>query len=438
MWNVVLIVSIVVMCVAIYLQTVPRTKVPKHLLGYKAFAMEHLISDDLVAELVDLMKEMKHFQSNVDQSKAQGFKPVHEDFGESQPIEADGTCKHSLLFPNADHTRCIFPQRIDVGKHYLLTGGLEGSKENFHDLIDRVSSFGRYTFPSDIEKYPSVKRLFTSEAFQTAAKSICPNFDNNTVLDTFQFNYIMQVPGQTVSLHMDSPYFWGASRYQFPQWMLVAMVFSGLFQKQFIDQIQVVGYLHEWEIKQNTGGEFVYFLSDSPNDYGVVAPTKGSGTFVDGSKVIHAAKVYRPDVKAPHMDKDQDCALTFFQGDAWGVVCDGKTIANYNTSDLRMAIVYRARCFKDQEKLELYQEKKDEIMDFDEIVNKFKTDLVEKKGFKADYINSLARIDLAQVIMDTYSVYPLPPIDLAFIPWNYCALPLLYPWTEKFLSFFCK
>jgi hypothetical protein len=41
-------------------------------------------------------------------------------------------------------------------------------------------------------------------------------------------------------MHLDAPYFWGASRVSVPQWLLVSMVFSGLFQDKFVDQVQVL------------------------------------------------------------------------------------------------------------------------------------------------------------------------------------------------------
>lgn len=46
----------------------------------------------------------------------------------------------------------------------------------------------------------------------------------------------MQVPGQTVATHVDGVYFWGATRREFPQWLLACMMFSGLFQDEFIHQ----------------------------------------------------------------------------------------------------------------------------------------------------------------------------------------------------------
>jgi hypothetical protein len=248
--------------------------------------------------------------------------------------------------------------------------------------------------------------------------------------------------GQTVASHLDAAYFWGSSRFQHPQWLSVAMVWSGLFQDKFIDQIQVVGYIHEWDTEAkkkgiNIGGDFVYFLTDKPDGYGIMEPKTGSGTLVDGSKVLHAAKVYRPDVKAPHLDKDKECTLTYIQNEDWEVLCNNETIAKYQTKDLRMSVVYRARCFKNQEQSDLYQIKKNEMIPLETILDTFKTDLMKKKGMTRGSLDAMSRFDLGFLIMDTYSRYPLPPIDLAFIPYNYCALPLLYPWTEKFLSFIC-
>jgi hypothetical protein len=51
--------------------------------------------------------------------------------------------------------------------------------------------------------------------------------------------FIIQVPGQSVASHLDGVYFWGASRFDFPQWLLAAMKLSGLpeFEEHYIDQV---------------------------------------------------------------------------------------------------------------------------------------------------------------------------------------------------------
>lgn len=55
---------------------------------------------------------------------------------------------------------------------------------------------------------PREARLCTSQPWYSA---LCQ--------DPFQFNFILSVPGQTVALHLDAPYFLGATRFQVPQWL---------------------------------------------------------------------------------------------------------------------------------------------------------------------------------------------------------------------------
>ena len=412
----------------------PRASIPPHLSNHPVHVIPELIPADLAAELMQIMKNFEVFSSNVDQSKAQGFAPKYEDIGEAEQIRPDGTCAHMLLFPNHNKSRCHLPQRVDIGKHFIMTGGMDGLKEPYSSLVDRVSSFGRYTFPEQLTDYPAVERLFGSSRFQAAARSVCPATKQH--LDAFQFNYIVQVPGQTVALHIDSPYFYGADRFSFPQWLLVAMVWSGLFQDKFIDQVQVVGYLHEWEPAAaadggpSGGGEFLWY--DNSTSYHKVLPAPRSGSVVDGSKMLHAATAYRPSTRAPHMDKSRDNVLRFTggaSGEQWEVQSDGATIQQYNTTDLRIAIVYRARCFPDAEALEAYKSSPPEVMDMDAVLDKMVADLVVRGAMPAGSTkDTLPRLDLAFKLMDTYIRYPLPPTEMAILPYNLCAAPLVLPW----------
>jgi hypothetical protein len=441
--------AFIIAAFAVYIHLLPRAQIPEHLTNYAAFAKDELIPPETAKSLMEVVKEFRDFPSNVDQSKAQGFKPTYEHVGEAQPIRPDGTCAHPLLFPDANKEKCIFPQRVDIGKHFILTGGLDGIKEKVSESIDRVSSFGRYTFLTELNQYPLVQSLFQSDDFQIAAKQVCPS--NKQYLDTFQFNFIMQVPGQTVAVHLDSPYFWGASRFHFPQWLLVAMVFSNLFADQFIHQLQVVGYLHDWSDRskpstdnktkkddQADGGEFVYYTN--AGKIGIVSPLSRSGTFVDGSKVLHAAKIYQSHQKAPHLPKDQDCKLQYLHNEEWNVQCNHQIVQNYTTSDLRIAIVYRARCFSNETEAQFYTQymnDPNQIMSLDTILTTFKHDLITNKGYSAKRIDSLNGLELGSLIMDTYIQYPLPPKELAWFPYNYCAVSLLVPWLGPLLEYIC-
>lgn len=180
----------------------------------------------------------------------------HEHTGEAMPM-VNGTCQHhyfgqkkqktqtksqkQILFvnsqtklkkskkvPSHDGKICVLPGRIDVADHFIRTGGYEGLKESFEVSISRLQSFAEFIF--DMNRFPIIQELFRSEQFKKAAQSVCPN--DQQYIDGFQMNYIIQVPGQTVAMHTDAPYFWGATRFLFPQWLLIAMTHSGLFKEK--------------------------------------------------------------------------------------------------------------------------------------------------------------------------------------------------------------
>ena len=126
----------------------------------------------------------------------------------------------------------------------------------------------------DFGKFKQVENLFYDDKFIAEARKICPAEAQH--LDPTQFNFIMQVPGQTVATHIDGVYFWGATRFQFPQWLLAAMQFSGLWADRFVPQVQVVGYLHEWDPANFTNpddaGPFMYWSKPGQEEPTRVAP----------------------------------------------------------------------------------------------------------------------------------------------------------------------
>ena len=436
LWRTVQAAVVVIVAVSGFFTLKPRIVVPSHMEGNKVLSIPDLISVEDDIRLNDIMREMASFDSNLNADLKSGFSGAREDIGEGQPVNPDGTCSHQYLIPNVNKTLCTLPQRIDIGRHFMMTGGPDAVRENSDKLIDRLSSFGKYL--TDLSKYPVINDLFASDGFQNAAKTICPA--EKQYLDPFQFNFIIQVPGQTVALHIDAPYFWGASRKEIPQWLLASMVYSGLFRDRFIDQVQVVGYLHRWlpESKPNVGGDFIYYLgAGSLPQY--LSPVPRAGNSVDGSKTVHAALIYRPDEAAPHMDKSSESKLEYAGNEKWNLVVDGRVTRVYDSDDLRVSIVYRARCFKDHTEAIGYKEYPDDKkLSVEHVLEVLKNDLVERNLISRDRLKAMSPMKLALFIMDSYITYPLPSQDRSIIPYNYCALSKLYPILDPIVSFFCN
>lgn len=86
---------------------------------------------------------------------------------------------------------------------------------------------------------------FASESFERTARSICADnsahkikSESDIVTDMFQLDLLVMLPGQELPIHLNTPYFWGADRTTLPQWLLVAMKNSRLFDHLFIPQVQ--------------------------------------------------------------------------------------------------------------------------------------------------------------------------------------------------------
>ena len=392
------------------------------------------------------------------------YSPKHEHIGEARPRDPlTGECDHPFLVPSKNGSLCVLAGRLDIGRHFITTGGLDALRESYDTLVSRVLSFGVYLFGSDVPS--AVRGLFSDERFVALARKICPT--DRQYLDPFQSNFIVQVPGQTVAAHLDGVYFWGADRFQFPQWLLAAMQFSNLFADRFVHQVQVVGYLHEWQPSSDRAGEFVFW--DGSTRLGIKEdPLPLAGSAVDGTKTVHAATVYMPQEQPPAIDKDLDTRLFYNSAGGkkarggksaggsekrWQLRVGDEVLRNYTTDDLRMSIVYRARCFRDAAEAKKFNAQLADgrppergsgqpqpPMELEDVLRVFAEDLV-KRGKVQSLVYALDpswRLEFALLIMDTYIKYPLPTRPGTLILKNYCALPRTHPWTKPFLSLICR
>lgn len=182
-----------------------------HMLGNTVAFQPDILSADAAASLRRLMKDFGTFPTNVNDLRF--YNTSREHIGEARPIGPDGKCDHPFLVPSQDRSLCVLAGRIDIGRHFIMTGGMQGLREPYSALISRVQSFGRYMF--NLTDHPDIAALFEDPAFVALARRVCPA--HKTHLDPFQFNLIVQLPGQTVAAHVDGVYFWGATRFQFPQ-----------------------------------------------------------------------------------------------------------------------------------------------------------------------------------------------------------------------------
>uniref|UniRef100_A0A0G4FBX8 Uncharacterized protein n=1 Tax=Chromera velia CCMP2878 TaxID=1169474 RepID=A0A0G4FBX8_9ALVE len=427
-----------ILSVFVGLRLIPRADIPLHMRNHKLLYDETLLSETIGQSLVSRLKAVSFLPTNTNDLKF--YTTKHEHIGEAVPFQGGSSksnkCPHPMMVPSVNRTLCVLPGRVDVARHYIAGGGLEGRKERFEIAASRLQSFGQYNFLSDgVQGHADFQKLFEDPKFLKFSQSVCP--EDKQVLDPFQFNFIVQIPGQTVALHLDGVYFWGATRFEFPQWLLAVMAFSGLFKEDFVDQVQVVAYLHSWEASAERAGQFVYWV-DATGTPLRETPKKFAGSAVDGTKTMHAAEVYFPSREIPVIPPQADNKLVNAdgKGEKWELVSDGKRLATYDWHDLRVTAVYRARCFRSQEEVEAFRKIPDsEKMSLDFVLGKLGDDLVERKRVSREKLDGMSRFDFAQMLLKEYVKYPYSPT--ALVPFNYCALSRLAPWSKPVLDLVC-
>lgn len=424
--TVVLIVSIIVA-----VSVMPkRQAIPPHLLHHPFIENKEFFDESMVDALLQMTRDGGFIPSA--SREYDSYKVVHDNIGEAVPFNKSlGKCPKTYLMPNGDMTKCVFPGRTDVGRHFIRTGGPEGVKESYETLVSRVQPFQKIIL--NWTEHPTSRRLLTDEKFLALAKGVCPK--DKQILDQFQFNFVVTLPGQTVATHLDAPYFQRASRFHVPQWLLATMVFSGLFQDDFINQVQVVGYYHKWKEMKGKGGNFVFWADENVKP-SVAVPVSGSGNSVDGSKVVHAAGIYMSERLPPKLSQQKVNILRYRNGtNLWDVVSDNEVVGTYSEDEIRFAAVYRARCFESQAAIDKYREDQKNPWTLDYIFGVFRQDLFKRK-LLSSVDEPMDAYDFGLLLMDTYVKYPLSAD--AIIPYNWCALDRMFPLLTPVVKAFCN
>src|SRR4051794_18003033 len=141
-------------------------------------------------------------------------------------------------------------QRHDALTNFLRSGGSQRAEEPPAALAVRTSYFREeYAYGRD-ERIAGIGRFLYHDAFIEAAIAI----HGRAVIEPAIAYANLMVPGQELAVHTDVPEFRGANRKLVPQWLLVVMKHSGLFDEYRMPIATAIAWFHDCE-----GGELSYW-----------------------------------------------------------------------------------------------------------------------------------------------------------------------------------
>jgi len=283
-------------------------------------------------------------------------------------------------------------QRHDAAVNFAETGGRFGRPESGHRLIARTNYF-REEYAYDAPLVEGIEPFLHFTGFHAAACQVmgCTVVEPNIVYAN------ILVPGQELAVHTDVPEFRGMSRRTDPQWLLVAMHHSGLFDRWRMPIATGVAWFGS-----PSGGEFVFYPEGASGEPVATPAAHNTAILLDTDSVFHG--VDRVTERSGEMpDLRFGMQLVHEGGGAWRIDDGDETLARYSWDDLRFSISWKAYCYQDEAERALVADHSEDLAR-DRVIETLVTDLRARGRIEERPDDTL----LGLAIIDEYIHFPPP------------------------------
>jgi hypothetical protein len=293
-------------------------------------------------------------------------------------------------------------QRVDAARNFVRSGGRFGREEPAATLALRTNYLRETYAYGDEIRAPGIEPFRVHDGLFEAAREL---FGRPVIEPAIVYaNFLL--PGQELAVHTDVPEFRGAHRKVVPQWLLVVMHHSTLFDRWRMPIATGIAYFAP-EGAMPEGGALAYY-PDGADGPPVTFPTRhNTAVLLDTDSVFHGvdrvgATEVDPFPVAPGN------VLRHDEGDRWSLRPDAASaehLADFTWSDLRFSISWKAYCFTDESERDAWRDHADDLT-LDRILATLRADLDERAVLAAGA--EIADRDLAILLIDTYERYPAP------------------------------
>lgn len=283
-------------------------------------------------------------------------------------------------------------RRHDALLHDLEVKAASGAMPDMAETSARGNLFrgvlaGEHTPPDDV-----VRALHGHAALRDAAHRI----SGRPYVEPTMLYVNLMLPGQELFTHSDTPEFVGLSKETAPEWLLVVMHHSGLFEDQ---RIAIAGGVIFVEALAE-GGAFRCWPEGADAPSVDVQPSPNTAIWLDADRVFHRVdRVGGHDAPAPPAQPDMVLVWT---PDGWRLQRGDEVVAHYAHADVRTSVQWKARCFADEAAWAAAQ--RAPAMRIEDVVARLVEDLRER-GILGG-VDQPSEIELALLMMRTYIPFP--------------------------------
>lgn len=304
------------------------------------------------------------------------------------------------LYSNEGYPTTFAPelaQRYDAAVNFVRTGGRFGRKDADRGLMAARTNYFRETYAyGDEVAAPGIESFMTDPALTDAARRL----HGREVIEPAIGYANVLLPGQELAVHTDVPEFRGANRKITPEWLLVVMHHSGLFDRWRMPIATGISYFGGGH-----GGELAYYPDGAGGEPATYAPRHNTAVVLDTDSVFHGVDRVLGDEK--DLARVRPGMRLFYEGEARWTVRDGDdVISSYDEDEVRLSISWKAYCFVDTAERDAWRANTDDLS-LDYILDTLIDDLAARGKLAASAERPPAA-ELGRLLIDEYVKFPAP------------------------------
>ena len=281
------------------------------------------------------------------------------------------------------------PQRFDAAWNFVSTGGRFGRKEEPAVLASRTNYF-RETYAYDGEITPGIEPFLHHAGLAEAARKV---HDCTVVVPNIVYANLL-VPGQELAVHTDVPEFRGANRKLYPQWLMVVMLHSGLFDAWRRRIATGISYFGSAQ-----GGALAFYPDGREGPARTLEARHNTAIVLDTDTVFHGVDRVAETQPLPALRPGLHLVWT---GAGWRVGPEEAPLARYRADEVRFSVSWKAYCYGDAAEQRLVEEHRDDLS-LDRILGALTADL-HARGLAVPSDET----ELARLLIDTHIRFPAP------------------------------
>ncbi|HLG01208.1 MAG TPA: hypothetical protein VI916_12100 [Acidimicrobiia bacterium] len=291
-------------------------------------------------------------------------------------------------------------QRYDAVINFLRTGGRFGRRDEPAEQLLARTNYFRETYVYGEEVFSrDLAFLMHHDRLLEAAREL----HGRAVIEPSILYANVMVPGQELAVHTDVPEFRGANRKVTPQWLLVVMRHSGLFESWRMPIATGICYFGGGH-----GGALAYWPEGALGDVEVYTPLHNTGVMLDTDSVFHGVdRVEGDESRLGVIDSGQRIVYDGTPGGAgkWTVFEGDTPVATFDGDEIRLSISWKAYCFADEDERDAWRSHTDDVT-LDLILDRLDADLRDRGRLEGDRPDDVA---FAKLLIEEYVSFPGVP-----------------------------